>query len=167
MAIKPWSQGERPSGLLMTIILGVCLGTGCTEYDVCEQQLGTLCVAPWSLRAFEIDVDDGTSLDVDGDGHLEYALLDRSASALSIVWAEEGRSETSQVPGLRELAVVDLDGDGGVDLAALCDGPPRIVPIYVRGGALVEGEAMLLADAPLSVATGDLDGDRVPRISSR
>ncbi len=163
MSSGPISRHQ--SSLCVALVGALIAGSSCGDYDPCEEHVGALCDGVWALRPVDVSVDRAVSIDVDGDGRREWALLDLDARAVTIAWAERGRSETYRIGGqARELAALELDGDGEEDLAILCDRPPRLVPLYVRGGELVEGEPLLLADTPLSVVTGDLDGDDRPEL---
>ena len=161
-----WSRASAQTSLFAALLAAWVVAPSCGDYDPCEAHVGPLCDGTWRTRTVWVRVDDAVPIDVDGDGLPEQALLDRDARTVTIAWVEqEGRSEGYQLNGrVREIAAMEFDGDGVDDLAVLCDGPPRLVPLYVRGGELVEGEATPLAATPLSVATGDLDGDDRPEL---
>jgi len=165
--MSPGARRHAHTSLLTAIVAALLAGSSCRDYDPCEAHVGALCEGTWRLRQVDVKVDDAVSIDVDDDGLREWALLDRDARTVTIAWAEYGRSETYRLDGrLREIAAIELDedGDGVEDLAVICDGPPRLVPLYVRDGELVQGEPTPLSDTPLSVAVGELDGDDRPEL---
>ncbi|HVS19000.1 MAG TPA: FG-GAP-like repeat-containing protein [Planctomycetota bacterium] len=104
------------------------------------------------------------SVDLDGDGRLDLAVLDDRGSVRALLRAPDGsfgdRGPLRGLPeGLRELSWRDLDGDGDPDLLALTASGPRL---FENLGALEFLEIGLLGGESSPDARPqwiDLDGD--------
>ena len=134
----------------------------------------------WTLRA-SIAADVGgrsvAAIDVDRDGQLDLAIAgDRFGAGPSRLFRNEGGFEFSDstdawgMPADLEtlaIAVVDLDGDGWLDLVS--SGDTRVL-IGGEGGfrietmPVLEWELLGDEDDPAGIAVGDLDGDGRPDI---
>jgi len=107
--------------------------------------------------------------DIDGDGRLDLAAADGgSFGSIVTVWlgtAEGGfvaQSSQTLVPaGTSDLELVDLDGDGHLDLLVVDAGGGAIQVRWGTSGATFETSATVLpvSGGPLMVALGDADAD--------
>jgi len=108
--------------------------------------------------------------DVNGDGRPDIVTTNASTMDPSVVSVLLAKSDgtfnpkTSVVTGKNPygLALVDLDGDGKVDIAAACAGDETVTINRGKGDgtfAAAEPYATFSSAAPIALAAGDLDKD--------
>ncbi|MFG0316690.1 MAG: FG-GAP repeat domain-containing protein [Planctomycetota bacterium JB042] len=114
--------------------------------------------------------------DLDGDGRTDLVVAEHHEPRF-FVWlgGEEGRFRpaptspvtVAAVPHLHAIALVDLDGDGALDVVTDSWPESRLVLVRGRGDGTFEapGTTVPVPDVPIvNLRAGDLDGDGVPEI---
>ncbi len=120
--------------------------------------------------------------DLDGDGMLDMAVCgngneihvyQNDGSPFQGSWSEQLVSGTSSLGSPRDLTVVDLDGDGDLDLASGHANSSRSSPVYAweNDGSPFDGEwtgqlVGALDTNVTTIRTGDLDGDGWPELAA-
>ncbi|MCB9898659.1 MAG: VCBS repeat-containing protein [Planctomycetes bacterium] len=109
--------------------------------------------------------------DLDGDGRVDLVVADRDHStlhaALGLPAGLVGPWSTQPTGyGATDLALADVDGDGALDVVLLCSGVSGLDRLAVHLGDGLGGFGPEIvtdvAEKPIALAVGDLDGDDLP-----
>ncbi|GAB4140964.1 MAG: hypothetical protein Tsb009_10530 [Planctomycetaceae bacterium] len=131
----------------------------------------------WARRLVSVSADGARSIavaDVDGDGDLD--ILSASTYDHTIAWYEnDGASNPTFTPrlisngeqGAQFVSTADLDLDGDLDIISVAEFPDAVdvsrIAYFMNDGAddptFTRNAIDTTNDRPVSVATGDLDGD--------
>ncbi|MBI3846339.1 MAG: VCBS repeat-containing protein [Planctomycetes bacterium] len=107
--------------------------------------------------------------DVDGDGRLDLVSANFDGNSVTVLYGDASRTftrtaivEDAKLESPVSVALADLDGDGRADVMS-ADSQSGNVGIFYFDSAGTERQRVFLplpnGAGPLSVATGDLDGD--------
>ena len=107
--------------------------------------------------------------DFDGDSHADLAVANVSGQTVSVLLGNGDGSFAAPVTyavgdGPTEIVAADFDGDGELDLAVTNFFPDTVSVLLGKGDGTFGAASEIAsgADAPISVALGDVDGDPDP-----
>src|SRR5262249_2112940 len=103
--------------------------------------------------------------DFNGDGVPDVAIGDYDAGSVSVTLGS-GYQKAVSVPlgaTVRQIALADLDGDGNLDVVAVCTDPNIAAVLKGKGDGTFERPARLdLSSRGLAILAADLNGDGIP-----
>jgi hypothetical protein len=133
------------------------------QYSVHDVATGT---AEAAVAATYEDVAAGAAGDLLGDDRLDFALLTASGPARLHVLDMLAQSSAAQLtfPGQgRDVAIDDLDGDGGSEIVVATSNAVHVVA-DTGGGSFGETASYAFDTQVVDVAVGDTNGDGEPEI---
>ena len=126
--------------------------------------------APQTLRSGQ-QVVDVVAADVNGDGRIDLALLDRSRSTLEFLLGADGGFVAGDAYlvgyGAEAVVLADLDGDHIIDALTLNRLGDNATLLRGRGGGIFDGVACLRGEIGdlTAVAVDDFDNDEHPDLA--